>query len=112
MVFSLHDIAWLFETHFVPQVWANNLSLPPMTLTEYVTHYSKNIINISISGVILLKYRLINFNYDFSLGLFIITIYHAINIFYQLNFYIINGYALIVMYIIDCLPYLLLLKKR
>lgn len=112
LVFSLHDISWLFETHFIPQIYLNNKIISSITFIEYVHHYSKNLANLIFPLAVFLKYKYFKIN-KLSLALFVAyAIFHAVNIVFQINLYVLNGYALIVMYIFDVLPYIALLKRK
>jgi len=111
LVFSLHDIAWLFETHFVQQVYLNN-QLYTATLLEYFHHYTKNLANIIFPIAIIWKYKYFKITKGATVIFIGYVLFHLINIVFQINVYILNGYALAVMEIIDSLPYLALIKRK
>lgn len=107
-VFSIHDVAWLIETHFVPPVFA--FQIAELDLTQYVYHYSKNAMNIIISLVGIGHYLHINKKF---IGLFgIQVLFHLVNIIYKIDGYILNPYLLIIMYLCDTIPYLFLIHGK
>ena len=106
-VFSIHDVAWLIETHFVPPVF--NVKIADLDLTQYVYHYSKNAINIILSLVGVGHY--LKANKLFLVAVSGQVIFHAMNIVYKVDGYILNPYLLIIMYLMDVVPYLFLIKR-
>lgn len=112
LVFSLHDIAWLIETHFVPQQYANGELLVGATFLEYLHHYSRNIANIIFPIAVIWKYKYFKINKVFKFVFVGYLIFHLINIVFQINIYVLNGYALALMETIDSLPYLALIKRK
>lgn len=111
LVFSLHDIAWLIETHFIPQIYLNDFTYQA-GLLEYFHHYTKNIANIIFPIAIILKYKYFKITKTSIIVFSGYILFHLINIVFQINIYILNGYALMVMEIIDSLPYLALIKRK
>ena len=111
LVFSLHDIAWLIETHFVKQVYLNGI-IYQATFWEYVHHYTKNLANIIFPIAVIWKYKYFKITKTSIVVLTGYILFHLINIVFQINVYILNGYALMVMEIIDSLPYLALIKRK
>lgn len=109
--FSLHDVSWLMETHFIPQYYLNGMTMIGCSLEEYSYHYSKNFINIIPCLAILLKLKYFKLNRRFYLAFLGMVIFHLINVIFQINVYILNGLALLVMEIIDVFPYLMLIKR-
>ena len=111
LVFSLHDISWLIETHFIPQVYLNGMTMNGATFYEYVHHYSKNLVNIIPTMAIFLKFKFFKVNKKFLIAFSGFVAFHLINIVFQVNIYILNGLALLIMETIDAIPYLFLIKK-
>lgn len=112
MVLSTHDIAWLMETFWVPQIYLNGKVMIAASLEEYSYNFSKNLINIIPCLALFLKYHYFKINNFFIVALMGMISLHIIDILFQINLYVLNGYALIIMELIDVLPFLFLLKKE
>lgn len=107
-VFSIHDVAWLIETHFVEQQFIK--PIPKIDFSQYVFHYAKNAINIIVSGALIWRY--LSVNKKFIALLAVQAVFHALNIVFKLDFYVQNGFALLLMYVMDTTPYFFLLKVK
>ena len=110
-VFTVHDIAWLIETVFVPQIFKIPIVLD---LRQYIYHFSKNAINLILSLAVLRYFKFFNnfkVNKYFILALITQIIFHVVNIVFNINNYVYDGKYLLVMYVFDCLPYILCFKK-
>lgn len=109
--FSLHDVSWLMETHFIPQYYLNGMTMIGASLEEYSYHYSKNFINIIPSLAILIKLKYLKINKRFLIALLGMLVFHLINVIFQINVYILNGLALFFMETVDIFPFLMLIKR-
>jgi len=110
LVFSLHDISWLIETHFVPQIYLNGMTMMGASLEEYIHHYSKNLVNAIPTMAIFLKFKYFKINKRFLITFSGLVMFHLFNIVFQVNIYVLNGLALLIMETIDSIPYLFLIK--
>ena len=81
------------------------------TLNEYIHHYSKNLVNIIPTIAIFLKFKYFKINKKFLIAFSGFVVFHLFNIIFQVNIYVLNGFALLIMETIDSLPYLFLIKK-
>ena len=106
-VFSIHDIAWVVETHFIPPVFL--VPIAEIDLQQYVYHYCKNAVNIIISTAFI--YRYFKVSKLFILGIILQVGFHVFNIIYKINIYVLNPYALIVMYLFDIFPYFFCIRR-
>lgn len=106
-VFSLHDVAWLLETHFVPPLF--KVPIADLDLAQYIYHYCKNAMNIIIAMAFIAPYLELSEHFlvlfSFQCG------FHLLNVLYKVDIYILNPYALIIMYFFDTIPYFFILKK-
>src|SRR4030042_6874868 len=80
LVFSLHDISWLIETHFVPQTYLNGLTMIGVSLEEYIYHYSKNLINAIPSLAFFLQFKYFKISKRFLVAFSGLVAFHLFNI--------------------------------
>jgi hypothetical protein len=112
LIFGLHDMAWLIETFWVPQIYAGGVVISNTSLEEYTYHFMKNLVTAIPLTAYFLKTKTLRVNKLFLAAFSGMVLFHLIDIVFKINLYILNSSALLVMETIDAIPFLLLLKKR
>lgn len=109
-VFSIHDVAWLIETFYVPQIFRAGFLYNP-TFMEYFIHFVRNTINLMIPLIVFIMYKYVHLNKGFWICLAGQVGFHLMDIVFQIS-YPNNAPMLLVMEIVDTLPYLFLVGAK
>lgn len=101
IIWELHDLLWLFQTHFIGAKFGDSLTVYP-SVGEYLYIYSRNLSILAVAVVVAVKQKIVHVSKMFLLGLPLQLFIHGWIVVHDL--YVFELYT----HLVDWLPYLFL----